>query len=562
VEAIAGFEENDRCQEIDRIAYSFLSHDGGEERKSLAAVAAAEICMEEIIFLVPSTTRDNERPTHSLHPTQQSRTDGSSVMKSFTHPSSQAALLSSFLTAEPRSPTNPMPHRGSLYRIVDEDAITSIYVIDIALPDHQSHELKFTSQHFDFCQKLFAILDTESRGAVDRHSVKEFVTLRCPVFCRRDEDLRRIRGEPPQKDAEKSPTFDEVWKSVVESSRTPEMRLTEADLNHVELGVEAWMVFCRFIALAQYLEAKRRFSARHLQQTMRHRNSPRGSEVVVVDVPPPEPPAPLSREQLAHYERKSQSLPLPELDLDHSLVAAHDLARRRASSRAPPQGTVKISLFGNTSHHHHHHDYSVAGFHSSSNASNVVEFKVTYLKNLDSSENDSPIVVRRSMEDMKWLNDTFKAHKVLGGTLCGRILPPFPGSNGKILASQFQRDDTLLNSSIQKTTGGAIAAAAAGVEIIKDVAKSLWKSESTKKKSSTTKKNKSKAKSSPSLSLSLPESYYNPNSPAGKARQVERYLNYLLEHPALSTSFPLNTILKVSCAEKKERRDIGFLCTD
>ena len=423
--------------------------------------------------------------------------------------------------------------------MVDEDAITSIYVIDIALPDKASHELKYTSQHFDFCQKLFAILDTESRGAVDRTSVKEFVTLRCPVFCRRDEDLRRIRGE---QDAQKSPTFDEVWKSVVESSRTPEMRLTDEDLETVELGVEGWMVFCRFIALAQYLEAKRRFSARHLQQTMRHRNSPRGSEVVVVDVPPPEPPAPLSREQLAQYERKSQApLPLPELDLDHSLVAAHDLARRRANSR-PQQGTVKISLFGSASHQHHH-DYS--GFHGSSSSSNDVEFKVTYLKNAESRDNDAPTVVRRSMEDMKWLNDTFKAHKVLGGTLCGRILPPFPGSNGKILASQFQRDDTLLNSSLQKTTGGAIAAAAAGVEIIKDVAKSLWKSESSKKKSSKP-KNKAKAKPSPLLSLSLPESYYNPNSPAGKARQVERYLNYLLEHPALSTSFPLNTILKVS----------------
>jgi hypothetical protein len=30
-----------------------------------------------------------------------------------------------------------------------------------------------------------------------------------------------------------------------------------------------------------------------------------------------------------------------------------------------------------------------------------------------------------------------------------------------------------------------------------------------------------------------------------KAKQIERYLNYLLEHPALCTSFPLNVILKV-----------------
>lgn len=491
-----------------------------------------------------------------MHPNKATRGTNTYDMKSFTgssstNSSSSSALLSSFLAMEPAAatPNNStllIPHQEALYRVVDDDAMTSIYVIDIALSRRESHELRFTPQQFDFCQKLFAILDTESRGCVDRSTVQEFVTLRCPVFCRRDEDLSTMSNRT---------TFDEVWKSVVESSRTPEMRLTDADLKHsVGLGVEGWMVFCRFIALAQYLEAKRRFSARHLQQTMRHRNSPRGSEVVVVDVPPPEPPAPLSREQLARYERKNQSpLPLPELDLDHSLVAAHDLARRRASSnttgaaaRSQHQGTVKISLFGSSSHHHnrHHHDYSVAAFPSSSSSSNQVEFKVSYTKTADCEEADGPIVVRRSMEDMKWLNDTFKAHKVLGGTLCGRILPPFPGSNGKILASQFQRDDL----SIQKTTGGAIAAAAAGVEIIKDVAKSFWKSESSKKKSSKANPKKAKAKKtkSPSLSLALPESYYNPNSPAGKARQVERYLNYLLEHPALSTSFPLNTILKAS----------------
>jgi hypothetical protein len=448
-----------------------------------------------------------------------------------------------------------IPHQGSLCRIDDEDgavASDALYVIDIGLEDGQTHDLKFTAPDFDFVQKLFAILDTESRGAVDRRAVKEFVTLRCPVFCRRDEDLRRADTDADSIllhgiSQHHSPTFDEVWKSVVNSSKMPEMRLTDQDMMNVELGVEGWMVFCRFIALAQYLEAKRRFSARHLQQTMRHRNSPRGSEVVVVDVPPPEPPAPLSREQLANYETKSQTpLPLPELDLDHSLVAAHDSAARRRASSAQSQGTVKISLFGSS----HPSPY---GMPSSSTVSSCIEFKVAYVKNIEGS--DPPIVVRRSMEDMKWLNDTFTSHKVLGGTLCGRILPPFPGA-GKNLSSQFQRDDNILNAkAIKNTTGGAIAAAAAGVEIIKDVAKTLWKTTTTgqiptsqtmvpQKKGAPA--NKPKAKPTPSLSLALPESYYNPNSPTGRARQVERYLNYLLEHPALSTSFPLNTILKVS----------------
>jgi len=483
-----------------------------------------------------------------------------------------------------------------------------LYGIEIGLPDTTTHELQFSTQDFDFCQKLFAILDTESRGAVDRATVQEFVTLRCPVFCRRDEDVRRAaKAEAAANNNNNitttnfngtSPTFDEVWKSVVESSPT---FLQTEDYNNnwmdqhqdVELGVEAWMVFCRFIALAQYLEAKRRFSARHLQQTMRHRNSPRGSELVVVDVPPPEPPAPLSSTQLAAYERKSRTpLPLPELDLDHSLVAAHDSARRRGggATRSCPAGTVKISLFGSASHHHHHHGSSTHHHSTPAPVSSNVEFKITYMKHcseddtrLHNTNSDAPVVVRRSMEDMKWLNDTFTSHNVLGGTLCGRILPPFPGSNGKILAAQFQMaDDTLLNSSIKNTTGGAIAAAAAGVEIIKDVAKSIWKTtknappgSSSKssgtsansssqhnhhtKKSSNTHTNKPKSKATPAWCLALPQSYYNPNSPAGKARQVERYLNYLLEHPALSTSFPLNTILKVSPATPLCCRHLNLL---
>jgi hypothetical protein len=113
----------------------------------------------------------------------------------------------------------------------------------------------------------------------------------------------------------------------------------------------------------------------------------------------------------------------------------------------------------------------------------------------------------------------------------------------------------MLNSSI-KSTNGAIAAAAASVGRLGNVVtKSLFGTHSminpsgasgTEDPSTATavaaKKPKSKRQS---VSLAIPESYYNPNSPAGKARQLERYLNYLLEHPALSKSFPLNTILRV-----------------
>lgn len=447
----------------------------------------------------------------------------------------------------------PVPHAGALSRLEESfeidiaTATAAIYVIPISINHTETHELLYTRREFEFAQRLFSILDTESRGLVDCATLKEFVTLRCPLLWRRDDDLRRLNlSFGGLHSAETgSPTFDEVWSAVADCSQTTRMPTASSSKSRPlpgwELGVEGLMVFCRFIALAQYLEAKRRFSARHLQQTMRHRNSPRGSEVVMVDVPPPEPPVPISPEQLAKYEQQSKApLPLPELDLDHTLLAAHDSARRRPFSSGS-EGTVKMNLFGSS-----FSSRLLPSASASSQSTSNLEFAVTYVKRSSSEQ----VVVRRSMSDMKWLDDTFTSHKVLGGTLCGRILPPFPSSGHRALSSHFQSsDDSMLNSSI-KSTGGAIAAAAASVGRFRNVmAKSIFaggsgsEDQATSTNTSAGKKAKSKK---PSVSLAIPESYYNPNSPSGKARQLERYLNYLLEHPALSTSFPLNTILKAS----------------
>ena len=451
------------------------------------------------------------------------------------------------------------PHQGSLCRLDGGEEM--IYLLEIQLEDGTNYELQFPKRDFDFCLRLFAIMDTESREQIQKATVKEFVTLRCPVFWRRDEDLLRSRSSssstPAPFDDGTSPTFEEVWNAVTKCSTNNHMGSND-DFESVELGVEGWMVFCRFIALAQYLEAKRRFSGRHLQQTMRHRNAPRGSEVVVVDVPPPAPPIPVSASQLALYERENDKcLPLPELDLDHTLLAAHEVRIRKKKNKGynnalSSRGHVKIELFGSGG----------PSILASNPSPNTVEFCLHYVRDTDDGTDESlltPISVRRSMKDMKWLDDTFKSHKRLGGTLCGRILPPFPGTMSA--SSHFYHDDSSLGSA----TGGAIAAAAnagvvaasAGVDMLKEGFKSLWGSYVT---ASPTKASISSLpspssdhhpqkhavkKSSPSTTFVLPENYYNPNSPSCKARQLERYLNYLLEHPALSTSFPLNTILKV-----------------
>uniref|UniRef100_A0A7S2XRL3 PX domain-containing protein n=1 Tax=Attheya septentrionalis TaxID=420275 RepID=A0A7S2XRL3_9STRA len=495
-----------------------------------------------------------------------------------------------------------IPHKGSLRRIresstpgsirtepgssaspptVPPSMSTYLYIIEISLGKRGTYELRYERQQYEFMSRLFSILDTDSRGSVARATVMEFVTLRCPVFRRRDDALRQLAETGGKQYAESdsnmaegavgdkviSPTFDEMWNAVVGCSLTSGMKSPKGKKVTNKLGVEGWMIFCRFIALAQYQEAKCRFSARHLQQTMRHRNAPRGSEMVVVDVPPPEPPAELSVQDLMEHEQKTKTpMPLPELDLDHCLVSVHDNDRNRRSSNACP-GQVTIKVFGS----------SILNPVSSSvtssqplNAS-ILEFAVMYkphshdFEEHQSSQSPPPsdndyILVRRSFEDMEWLNDTFTSHRKLGGTLCGRILPPFPSRVGaKASSSDYYSEDNSQQSTGMVGNGGsqiARAAAAAGVGMITSMAKTFWDvlptsslsplSSKPPSTSSSVAKGSKSSKRIPRFTRHPSDNEYLANRPMGKARQLERYLNYLLEHPALSTSFALNTILKSS----------------
>ena len=361
-----------------------------------------------------------------------------------------------------------LPHRGSLCRIEDSVHMSS-YVLRISIaPDNEEdllgihcdkHELMFDRKSFDFTSRLFAILDTESVGYIEKDSVSDFVLQRCPVFAKRDEDLVRLEGDGGV--ASKSPTFNELWEAVFECSEKP----TNIEGNMI--GLEGWMVFCRFIALAQHLEAKRRFVSRHKQQTMRT------TEVVMVDFPPPESPPSLNATLLAKYEQSHQRpLSMPELDLDHSLLAAHDKARTRCHAG----GLVKISLFG----------------------SKPDDFILTCSKGVEE------VSVRRSLADLQWLDETFRSQKVLGGTLCGRILPPFPKAK-------------------MKETDDSSSKAAAAVGRLRNVAKTYWSAKTQRKGSL-------KGRHHHRVDIS---------------DRLERYIGYLLEHPSLCTSFPLNVILTV-----------------
>ena len=450
-----------------------------------------------------------------------------------------------------------------------------IYTISIAIPSilqqgpsflqqeqRQAFDLRFKSLHYQFMSNVFSILDMESLGVVNRHVVQEFVHLRCPVFRRRDALIVRfedehngmsvIEGEEEglgghdhvEKLEDSNPTFDEMWENVVRCSVTYNSGGAQSPKPTINvekctrIGLEGWMVLCRFIALAQYQEAKRRFSVRHSQQTMRHKSDGSGSEVILVQVPPLEKPEPLTVQELIEYEhlaKESGGISLPELDLDHSCVSAHDGGNPPLRSK---ERAIQIRIFGKV---------------GSSSNSDTVEFAVRYSPSGKSVESETDnaadsVLVRRSFSDLEWLHDTFTSHKQLGGTLCGRILPPFPSRLGSKRSDY--NDDPYSQSGISGTTAKAVASASvSAISSAAKSAKSLFRGYIS---SSTASKHPPQASSQQTSTLianSRRKSYYNSGSAEiylSKAQQLERYLNYLLEHPALSTSFPLNVVLKVN----------------
>ena len=486
----------------------------------------------------------------------------------FTH------LNPSYVT-KPRPPI--VPHRGMLRRVhvapaaaaaaqatpSSSSSVTSsrssattataapsfVYALPIRIPSpyaNQSLELQFDRKEYDVLVRLFSILDSESRGGVEKEAVREFVGLRCPVFRRRDRTLRKF--------GRSTTTFDEAWDAVMECSSSSCSSTSDArecvpdDMAQLELGLEGWMVLCRLIALAQYQEAKRRFSERHSQQTMRHKAG--GTEVVLVDVLPPDPPEPLHSSGLAQHQAESTTpLTLPEMDLDHCLLSAHDISAEQELRRGK-RARVEVKVFGTTKVGAKGGATalltSVSTSSSPSTKSSRLEFVVTFYPIGDGS---SPVVVRRSFTDMIWLNETFVLHKKPGGTLCGRILPPFPCAS-RSAESADEGKSSITGSVVAAGSSAAVAAASAGVGMITSVAKSAksllgsYVSSSSGKSADAVGPGGGKTGG-----RSGGWSYGRENttiSAKDKAGQVERYLNYLLEHPALCTSFPLNVILKVS----------------
>lgn len=418
------------------------------------------------------------------------------------------------------------------------------------------YQIIFDRQQYEFCTRLFALLDTESQSVIGPECIQEFICLHCPVVRRRDDAIFALRynnedaGERKKVSLLSSPTFDEIWEKTIHSdTQCTTSSTNEADPAIYRIGIEGWMVFCRLLSLAQHLENQRRFASRHLQQMMRHKHGGAANRlnpneiIVMVDNPPPEPPSLVSIRSLVEIEQERATsnsneciqgwpfcpLPLPELDLDHCLVST--FSNNQRLSRIQSQSTRRVSI---------------EPFSSSQEGDFILRFR--------SNDDDSTMVVRRSYLDFEWLNSILKLHKRPGqGHLCGRILPPFPSKQGGFYQ---QRTKGSIQSSISSSSHQpdiserAISVAKSGVGIIASMAKSVWSGYvSGSSPSSTYSSSLSKSKAGQRAKMKSSAQWTGSkqgDDPAEMAQKIERYLNYLLENDALSSSFPLNAILQAS----------------
>eukprot|EP00956_Cyclotella_meneghiniana_P006584 scaffold8710_cov53-Cyclotella_meneghiniana.AAC.3 len=414
----------------------------------------------------------------------------------------------------------------------------------------QQYQILYSRTQYEQCIKLFTVLDTECKSSLSAECVKEFIWKYCPVVRKRDDALTlTVADEEEQEGSKASPTFNEVWNVVMTSDVNYHVQ-NVSSLPTLRLGLEGWMLFTRLISLVTYLESQRRFASRHLQQMMRHKYADRGNNsgilsqkvnpnevVVVIDNPPAGPPLPVSIRVLMEAERelgkedKSRilvkdwmyaSLSMIELDLDR---------------------TTKISDDGR--YWNQDRKVEIEPFSTSLDEDGDFILRHTSKSNSD----DTVTVVRRSYADFCWLNEILIMQKRPGhGNLCGRILPPLPPRHNSSRSGAVQYNPPLPKDVSER----AVAVAKSGVGMISSVAKSLWGNYIAP---ATAAIGVSPLASPQNTVREREHHYHNPLSglsdqegvsPPQLARRMNRYLNYMLENQALSTSFPLNAVLMAS----------------
>ncbi len=540
-----------------------------------------------------------------------------------------------------------IPHRGSLRRLLSSSLDNSntssssssgviLFFIELGSSSNSSMEeeevedsrkkkkkskkktkqqgrLVFTKCQLDSMQRLFLVLDVESKGYLTYTQVQDFIHTRCPVVKRRDAAIllqQQQQLQPPSATTTHTTnTLMEAWTTILQTGipnfHTTNISTTNSpqDLLHfytnsTALSLEGWMILLRLISFCQYEEAKHFFSAKRLVY-------PNLYDAILLDIPRSPQVVPLTLDHLLLYEytfdyrrhnhttatattttTKASATtaaadalsssttdshhnnvaiqpqttfhycpPMPELDLNHIGISANDTATTNTNS--------------NYTNYHNNRDAvtveSVGSFSDAFWQSGKVELLLTVtsttfpiqqqlqqqhqgvaaLMSTAVTSTTTTHQVRRTLEDILWLHNTLLAHKKLGGTLCGRILPPFQDSTTRILTESVVRDSSSSSILWRSTTNRDNSSSATTSNTASSSSTGLW--------------SYCKSFGKTFVGTILPTSSANRNNhPHGRSRadsisiqnlklqRLERYLNYLLSHSGYKSSFPLNSLLKTS----------------
>lgn len=117
------------------------------------------------------------------------------------------------------------------------------------------YQIIFSRQQYEFCTRIFALLDTDSQSHIGPECIRNFLYLHCPVIRRRDGAIAMLnKGQEMYKNDSiiSSPTVDEIWNIV--TSCDPKCRRNAAD-EFTRIGIEGWMILCRLLALVYEQES-------------------------------------------------------------------------------------------------------------------------------------------------------------------------------------------------------------------------------------------------------------------------------------------------------------------
>jgi len=418
-----------------------------------------------------------------------------------------------------------IPHRGSLRRLLCSslDSIGSssssavLFFIELGNNSTEGNEtakqdtrsgknkkkkqqgrLVFTKCQLDCMQRLFLVLDVESKGYLTYAQVQEFVHTRCPVVRRRDAAIVLQQHQNPYT---ATTTLMEAWTTILQtgipnlhsivSTPSSPQDLLHFYSNSTALCLEGWMILLRLISFCQYEEAKHFFSAKRLVY-------PNLYDAILLDIPRSPQVIPLTLDHLLLYEytfdyRRTRAVnaesatqssaaadavitshtteshhnnvqaqesttttlhycpPMPELDLNHSGISANDTNAPSSIFDSPATTDNEISDFVTVESIG---SFSEAFWHSGKVELLLTVTSTTYpiqqlpqkgvdaLMSTAGTSTTATYQVRRTLDDILWLHNTLLAHKKLGGTLCGRILPPFQDSTSRILSESVSRDSS------------------------------------------------------------------------------------------------------------------------